>query len=86
MSKRVIFCGKEYSEDGIKYDPERTKTLMNTPIPLKSVDLMSLLCSLNWNRDSLPRYAEKAQPLNELIEDVYTIAGSRSKQAICKVQ
>jgi hypothetical protein len=85
MARKVTFCGKQYSEMGIRYDPDRVKTLLDTPIPSKGADLVAFLNSCNWNRDSLPRYSEVTAPLYDLLEKLYQGAGVRTKQALQRV-
>ncbi len=48
-------------------------------------ELQQLLCATNWMRNSLPAYAESIAPLHNLMEQTYTKAGGRTKQAVRKL-
>jgi hypothetical protein len=85
MGEEVVFCGKKYSKEGIVFDPQRTQCLIDTPVPQRSEDLLTFLCSVNWNRSAIPRFATVVEPLVELMESIYQRAGARTKVAVRKI-
>jgi hypothetical protein len=85
LSSEVRHCGRCYSQDGIRFDPERVQALAETPIPTTTVQLMSFINSVNWNRESIMKFTEIAAPMYELLENAYAKAGGRSKTQVKRV-
>ena len=71
LIESVVFCDKKYRKEAVKYDQERMDTLMQTPVPKKAVNLNHFLNSFNWNRDSIPLYAQVTEPLYDLMEQIF---------------
>lgn len=55
------------SENGIESDPRKTEAVRNWPQPVTVTDIRKFLGFTNQYRKFIPKYAQKAAPLNELI-------------------
>ena len=80
--KTATFCGRIINPDGIQYDPRNLAAIKNMPKPQVGGQLQQLLCATNGMRNSIPRYSELVSPLQQLMEKVYTLKGSRKKRSI----
>jgi RNase H-like domain found in reverse transcriptase len=54
-------------------------TLQHMGTPQNGGDLVQYVAALNWMRSSLPLFAEKAAPLQDLLEEVYKEAKERTR-------
>ena len=54
----IKWCGRIISGNGIKFDPEMIRGLINLKRPRTAGELQHLLAASNWIRTSLPQYAE----------------------------
>jgi hypothetical protein len=85
FSKMVRWCGRLISFNGVRFDPRRVQALHDMVLPLTGADLQQFVCALNWMRTSIPSFATIIYPLQELLEEVYSHAGKRTKSAISKI-
>jgi hypothetical protein len=67
----VRYCGRIITAEGVRYDPRTISTLQHMGTPQNGGDLVQYVAALNWMRSSLPLFAEKAAPLQDLLEVVY---------------
>jgi hypothetical protein len=67
----VRYCGRIITAKGVRYDPRTMSTLQQMGIPQNGGDLIQYVAALNWIRSSMPLFAEKAAPLQDLLEVVY---------------
>ena len=83
FSKRVQFCGRIITPEGIQYHPRHFESLVSMKKPTTARELQQLLCATNWMRSSIPNYAKVVEPLHNLMEEAYSKAGGkRTKRAI----
>ena len=82
FARQVQFCGRIISPDGIQYHPRHFESLVAMKKPKLASELQQFICATNWMRNSIPAYAERAAPLNQLLEDSYKKVGKRTKQAL----
>jgi len=83
FSKKVQFCGRIISSDGVQFHPRHYESLVSMKKPTMAGELQQLLCATNWMRTSIPNYAVVVEPLHNLMEDAYSKAsGKRTKRAI----
>ncbi len=83
FSKRVQFCGRIITSEGIQYHPRHFDSLVSMKKPTMAGELQQLLCATNWMRSSIPNYSEVIEPLHNLMEEVYSRAGGkRTKRAV----
>lgn len=69
FSRRLKWCGKEISQDGVKPDEDRVAAARNMPEPVDLAELMSFVYGVALFRNHLPRFAEVAAPLYDLWKD-----------------
>ena len=83
FSKRVQFCGRILTPEGIQYHPRHFESLVSMKKPTMARELQQLLCATNWMRSSIPNYSKVVEPLHNLMEASYSKAGGkRTKRAI----
>jgi RNase H-like domain found in reverse transcriptase len=76
----VRYCGRIITAKGVRYDPRTMSTLQQMGTPQNGGDLEQYVAALNWMRSSLPLFAEKVAPLQDILEVVYTEAKGRTKK------
>jgi hypothetical protein len=76
----VRYCGRIITEVVVRYDPRTMSTLQPMGTPQNGGDLVQYVAAFNWMRSSLPLFAEKAAPLQDLLEVVYKEAKGRTKK------
>lgn len=84
FATEVTFCGRIINAEGIRHHPRHFESLLTMKRPTLGEELQQLLCATNWMRTSLPNYAAVVAPLHDLLEDVYQLAGKRTKAAVRK--
>ena len=83
FAKKVTFCGRIISPEGIQFHPRHFKSLVSMKKPSMAGELQQLLCATNWMRTSIPNYAAVIEPLHTLMEAIYAkVGGKRTKRAI----
>ena len=83
FSKRVQFCGRIITPEGIQYHPRHFDSLVSMKKPTMARELQQLLCATNWMRSSIPNYSKVIEPLHTLMENAYAKSGGkRTKRAI----
>ena len=63
----VMFMGHVISKEGLKPDPAKVKAIEEMPQPTCKQEVLSLLGFINYLSRFLPRLADVAQPLRDLI-------------------
>jgi Reverse transcriptase (RNA-dependent DNA polymerase) len=76
----VRYCGHIITAEGVRYDPRTRSTIQHMGTPLNGGNLAQYVAALNWMRNSLSLFAEKAAPLQNLLEVVYKEAKGRTKK------
>jgi hypothetical protein len=79
------YCGRIITAEGVRYDPRTMSTLQNMDTPQNGGDMVQYMAALNWMRSSLQLFAEKAGPLQDLLEVVYKEAKGRTKKKATSV-
>lgn len=54
-----------------KYHLRHIDALVETKTPSMASNLQQFVCATNWMRTSIPAYAERIAPLNNLLGDCY---------------
>jgi len=67
FQNEVKFLGKIVSAQGIRVNPENIETIRKWTIPQSKKDVESFLGFMNYHREHIPKYAEVALPLHELV-------------------
>lgn len=81
FSKRVKFCGRILSPDGVEQDPEKIAGLVDLPVPKTAADLMSFLAAANWLRNSIVDFSRLVNPLRYKLEQVLKKKGRTKRLA-----
>src|SRR3569832_2170690 len=68
LQKEVKFLGYIISSNGIQPDPDRMRVLLNLPLPKTIKQLQSFLGLAQCFRRFVPKLAEIAEPLYELLK------------------
>jgi hypothetical protein len=63
----VRYCGRIITAEGVRYDPSTMSPLQHMGTPQNGGDLVQYVAALTWMRSSLPLFAEKAAPLQDLL-------------------
>ena len=80
FKRKVKWCGREISPEGIGQDPQRLEGLTDLSPPETGADLQQFCCALNWMRKFLFDYAPTMSPLLTLLERVYKVAKGRTRR------
>ena len=67
FKQRITYLGYVVSENGIETDPKKMEAVRNWPAPKTVTEIRGFLGFTNQYRKFIPKYAQKAAPLNELI-------------------
>jgi hypothetical protein len=67
----VRYCDRIITAKGVRYDRRTMSTLQHRGTAQNGGDLVQYVAALNWMRSSLPVFAEKVAPLQDLLEVVY---------------
>jgi RNase H-like domain found in reverse transcriptase len=81
------FCyyGRIITAEGERYDPRTMSILQHMGTPQNGGDPVQHVAALKWMRSSLPLFAEKSAPLQDLLEVVYQEAKGRIKKKTTSV-
>ena len=83
--KKLKWCGKIISAEGVAHCPIRIQGLVHMPTPQTAADLQQFLCACNWMRASIPKYNEVVNDLSTLMETCMAKCGSRKKTKLTKL-
>ena len=75
----VKFAGKIFKPTGVKHDPDRIKTWIQTSTPKKASDLQQFLCSVQWMQRYIPEYHSLVGNLQDIFETAMRNQPKRSK-------
>ena len=67
FKKRITYLGHVVSENGIESDPRKPEAVKNWPQPVTVTDIHKFLGFTNQYHKFIPKYTQKAAPLNVLI-------------------
>ena len=63
----IHFLGHVVSKDSIKPDPKKVSVLVSQKIPETLAQLWSFMGLINYQREFIPKFSEKAELLNKMI-------------------
>ena len=86
FAKKVKFCGRVFSVDGVQHDPARIEALMDIPQPKTARDLQQFLMAVQWMSRSIPEYNTKVHILQQIFEDCMKHMPSRKKSIARQVR
>ena len=92
FQKEIDFLGRRVSSEGIRVQEQKVETIRSWPQPKTKSKLASFLGTVNYHRDFIPRYADIASPLYELMKpkveylwgDKHTTAYEELKRLMCE--
>ena len=67
FKSKVSYLGHIVSKKGIEMDPKKIEAIEKWPIPRTVTEVRSFLGFTNYYRKFIPRYAQVAKPLNQLV-------------------
>jgi hypothetical protein len=79
------YCGRIITTEGVRYDPRTISTLEHMGTPQNGGDMVQYVAALNWMRSSLPLFAEKSAPLQDILEEICKEAKGRTKNKTTSV-
>lgn len=83
--REAAWCGRIIDADGVRFNPSNLSGLQNCDLPRTAAELCEYVHGISWIATSIPRFAERAAVLRDLLEIAYTKAGgSRKKRSIAK--
>lgn len=81
----ALWCGRIIDSNGVRFNPNNLSGLQKCDFPRNAAELCEYVHGISWISTSIPRFAERAAPLREILETAYTKAGgSRKKKSIAK--
>lgn len=84
---KISFLGHIVSHNSISIDPDRTKAIVNSPVPKRVKDIQRFIGLLNFYHKFIPDLATIAAPLNALRKkDVKFIWSTECQQAFDKLK
>ena len=64
---QVTYLGHIVSKDSIETDPKKLEAIKNWPIPKRVTEVRSFLGFTNYYHKFIPKYAQVARPINQLV-------------------
>jgi len=86
FTRRVKFCGRIFSPDGVGHDPDRIEALLAIPQPQTARDLQQFLMASQWMSRSIPEYNKKVHLLQDVFEKCMKDQPSRNKSVARQVK
>lgn len=82
FAKQIKWCGRVLSPDGYRMDPARLSALQDMALPQTAAGLAEFIYCCRWMSLTLPDFARRVSPLNDVLEAAYTRSGKRTKRSI----
>jgi hypothetical protein len=79
------WCGRDIDGEGVRYRPRNYETMEKLSTPHTAGELVQFVSSLTWMSEGLPRLAEVKAPLQDLLQQIYQLAGSTKKSKFDKI-
>lgn len=86
FASQVKWCGRIINSENVRLDPSSISGLRNAHEPITAAELCQYLHAATWMANAIPRFAERAQPLRDILENAYKRSGKRTKKSIAKIQ
>ena len=83
--RTVHWCGRIISPEGVKLDPARMQAIRDMRVPVTGDQLQQFVCAAGWMRAGIPEFSRVTQPLADVLEEVYALAGKRTRTAAAKI-
>ena len=79
FARKLTWCGKQISKDGLRPAPHRTLAVETMPEPVTLADMMSFVYGTAWFRNHIVRFAEIAAPLYDLWKEALASYKKKTK-------
>jgi hypothetical protein len=86
FTRRVKFCGRIFTTEGVQHDPDRIEALQAIPQPRTARDLQQFLMAAQWMSRSIPEYNKRVQCLQDIFEQCMRDQPSRKKSVARQVR
>ncbi|KAE9352273.1 hypothetical protein PR003_g4461 [Phytophthora rubi] len=74
------WCGRVLTKDGVAYDSDKIRALVEMPVPTAAGALQQFLCAAGWMRNSLMDFARICKPFQDRLDKELT--GTRRTKKI----
>lgn len=81
-ARRVKWCGRIIDSEGYQLDPRNIQAIRSMDAGTSAAELCQFIHCCRWMSTSIPDVHKKIQPLAEIIEKAYHIAGKPQKSAL----
>ena len=81
VQPQVEYLGYVISRDGIRASPEKTRAVKNFPVPRNAKEVRSFLGLASFYRRLVPKFAQIAKPLTELLRKHMPFAWTECQQS-----
>ena len=75
---QIEYLGYVVSRDGIRASPEKTTAVKKFPVPRNAKEVRSFLGLASFYRRLVPKFAQVAKPLTEVLRKTYLSGGNVS--------
>ena len=79
------FCGRIFSRDGVRHDPDRIRAFKELTVPRTARELQQFIFGSQWMSRHIPLYVEQMLPLTQLYEVVMKNQPKRNKSLASRV-
>ena len=77
--REAKWCGKIYSAQGVRHDPQRISARITMGNPVTAGNLQQYVCALGWMRNHIPRYSTLIAPLQILLHRLLAKTTKRNR-------
>lgn len=85
FARTIRWCGRTISADCVLFDHRRIDGIVNMVASGTDADLQQFVSAMQWMRARIPEISADISPLVNLPENVYHIAGMRTRLAAGRV-
>ena len=79
------FCRRIIDQSTVRHDSRRIETMISIKLLEFASDIQQLLCATNVMSTSIPDYSKSVVPPHSLMEQFYSKAIKRTKEAVCNL-
>lgn len=85
FAEEIKWCGRLIDSVGVTMDPANYEGIKDSSEPINAAELCQYVHCVAWMSSAIPRYAERAAPLLNMLELAYKKTGKRTKKSITKI-
>ena len=82
FKRKVRWCGRIISGEGVQFDPDRVSGLKHAHPPTTAGELCQYVHCLQWMAQAIPDISGRVAPLRKVLEDAYKNSRKRTKRSI----